>query len=363
MEIGLGVFTGEALDPGTTSQHQEIHTALAQMTLADEVGLDAVWISEHHFLPNGYVGSVLPFAAAAAMATRRLTVGISVALAPLHDPVRLAEDAAFLDQLSGGRAALGVAIGYRDVEYEGFGTTRRQRVGRTEELCEILRQSWGDGPLDFHGRHFQRSGVEVFPKPLQPGGIPLLMGGHAPKAIDRVARLADAFIMDGGTDSAVFGAAGHNRDLYDRVAGAVELYREALRRNGKDDSNPRMYLTLGGLLHPDGADAAWAALAEGYMYTRRVYGDWYGVDPADYADWYPDRMDDTEHARRRTEVVLGTPDDVLPVLERLRDIVGDGLHVMFRSKYPGVDDTTTRTSIELLGDVRARLGAPLAVTS
>jgi alkanesulfonate monooxygenase SsuD/methylene tetrahydromethanopterin reductase-like flavin-dependent oxidoreductase (luciferase family) len=355
MEIGLGVYSGECLPGEGVTPTQVIADSISQIRLAEEVGLDAAWITEHHFLPSGYVGSVLPFAAAVGAATSRITVGISVALAPIHDPVRLAEDAAFVDVLTGGRLQLGVALGYRDIEYEGFGVRRKTRVGRTEELCRILRQAWGPGEVDFEGRHFTRKGFGVYPKPVQPAGPPLLMGGHAPAAIDRAARLADAFIMDGGTDSDAFGEQGHNRGLFGRVEGAVRLYREALERNGKDPEQARFYMTLGGFLHEDGPDAAWAAVSEGYMYTRRVYGDWYGLPPETYADWYPDRMSPEEHRTRRGEILLGAPADVVPVLEKLREIAGPSLHVMFRSKYPGVPHETTCASIRLLGEVRAKL--------
>lgn len=352
MEIGLGVYTGEVLPAEGKSQTRVLHDSIAQAQLAEEVGLDAVWISEHHFLPNGYVGSVLPFAAAMGACTSRIGIGVSVALAPIHDPVRLAEDAAFVDQLTGGRFQLGVALGYRDVEYEGFQVRRRDRAGRTEELCQLLRQCWGPGPLDFDGRHFRRRGMEVHPKPARPGGIPLLMGGHAPPAIDRVARLADGFIMDGGTDSDVFGEQGHNRDLFDRVQTAVDLYRTALASHGRSTGAARFAMTIGGFLAPEGPDAAWELVADAYMYTRRVYGDWYGLPPEQYQTWYPDRMPPAEHARRRGELWLGSPDDLIPRFERLHAITGDNCHVMFRCKYPGVPDDVTRRSIRLLGKVR-----------
>ena len=355
MEIGLGAFSGECLPLEGKSHTQVLRDSIAQIQLAEQVGLDAVWITEHHFLASGYVGSVLPYAAAAAQATSTIRIGVSVALAPLYDPVRLAEDAAFVDVLSGGRHDLGVALGYRDIEYEGFQTSRRDRAGRMEELIQVVRQCWSDGPVAFEGEHFTRSGIEVFPKPAQPGGVPLLMGGHAPKALDRVARLADAFIMDGGTDSSVFGNQGHNRDLFDRVSGTLKMYKEALVRHGRSTDDVRFYMTLGGFLHDDGADAAWAALQDAYMYTRRVYGDWYGIDPAVYEGWHPERMTDEEHVQRRTEVMLGNPDELLESFERLREIVGDGLHVMFRCKYPGIDDGAMRRSIELLGELRAHL--------
>lgn len=356
MEIGLGVFSGECLPSEGKTHTRVLADSLEQMRLAEAVGLDAVWITEHHFLSSGYVGSVLPYAAAAAQATSRIRIGVSVALAPLYDPVRLAEDAAFVDVLSGGRHDLGIALGYRDVEYAGFETTRAERVGRLEELVAVLRQAWGDGPLHHEGRYFRRAGMEVFPKPVQPGGPPLLMGGHAPAALARAARLGDAFIMDGGTDSSVFGSAGQNRDLFERVAGTFAMYRDALGAQGRPVDDVRFYLTLGGFLHDDGPDAAWEALQEAYLYTRRVYGDWYGIPEATWGRWYPHLLTPDEHAQRRTEVALGAPDDLLPVMKRLRSIVGDGLHVMFRCKYPGIDDATTRRSIELLGEVRRALG-------
>jgi alkanesulfonate monooxygenase SsuD/methylene tetrahydromethanopterin reductase-like flavin-dependent oxidoreductase (luciferase family) len=355
MEIGLGVYTGECMDSEGVTPTEVLRDSVAQAQLAEQVGLDAIWISEHHFLPNGYAGSVLPFAAAMGAVTSRMGIGVSVALAPLYDPVRLAEDAAFVDVLTGGRFQLGVALGYRDVEYEGFQTTRRDRVGRTEELCQLLRQCWGPGTLDFEGRHFRRHGVGVYPKPVQHGGVPLLMGGHAPKAIDRVARLADGFIMDGGTDSDVFAEQGHNRDIFERVQTTFGMYREALARHGRRTERPRFYLTLGGFLADGGPDAAWELVQDAYMYTRRVYGDWYGLAPEEYERWYPELMPPEEHARRRTEIWLGSPDDLITGFERLRDITDDSIHVMFRCKYPGVPDGVTRRSIELLGKVRDHL--------
>lgn len=355
MEIGLGVFTGECVPEEAKLPTEVIADSIAQMQLAEEVGLDAVWISEHHFLGSGYVGSVMPYAAAAAAATSRIRIGISVALAPLYDPVRLAEDAAFVDVLSGGRHELGLGLGYRDIEYAGFGTTRRQRVGRLEETCDILRQSWGDQPVVHEGRHFQLNGMEVHPKPVQPGGVPILLGGYAPVAVERAARLGDAFIMDGGTDSKNFGAEGHNRNLYERVADTFGIYRDALVAAGRSTDHVRMYLTLGGFLHADGADAAWQVLQEAYMFTRRTYGDWYGLDPEVYGRWYPDQMTAAEHEQRRSEVFIGSPADLIDGFEQLRAIVGDGLHVMFRCKYPGIPDAETQASIRLLGEVRSAL--------
>lgn len=356
IEVGLGVFSGEwhegtGLDHGAT-----LRESIAQVVHAEAVGLDSVWVSEHHFHPARFVGSVAAYAGAMVQATSRITVGFGLALAPLHDPIRMAEDAAFLDTLSGGRFVVGLGLGYRDVEFEGFGGHRRQRVGRTEELIAICRQAWAGQAVDVAGRYYQRHGLTVSPLPHRPGGPPIMLGGHHPDAITRAAALADRFCMDAGTDSESYEqGSGRNRGLIERVESALGRYRAALAQHGKPSTDPPFSLNVGGFLHPDGPDAAWATVAEAYMLTRRVYGDWYGLAPQEYATWYPDQLTAEQVTQRRSEILLGSPDDVVPVLARVRDVVGDGLHVMFRSKYPLVDDAAMRQSIGLLAEVRQRL--------
>jgi alkanesulfonate monooxygenase SsuD/methylene tetrahydromethanopterin reductase-like flavin-dependent oxidoreductase (luciferase family) len=356
VEVGLGVFSGE-WHPGTGLDHAAtLAESIGQVAYAETVGLDSVWVSEHHFHEANFVGSLAAYSAAMIQATSRIAVGYGLAIAPLHDPVRLAEDAAFLDVLSGGRFVLGMAIGYRPVEYAGFGTRQGERVGRLEEAIAICRQAWGPGEVEHQGTHFTRRGFAVTPKPVQAGGPGIMLGGHHPNAIDRAARLGDRFCMDAGTDSESYeSGAGRNRALARRVEVTLERYREALRRHGHDDRHPAFSLNVGGFLHPDGVDAAWDTIEEAYLLTRRVYGDWYGLDPEEYGRWRPGRLSPEEVEQRKGELLLGTPDDVGGVLEEIRDLVGENFSLMFRSKYPLVDDTRTRQSIGLLAELRRRL--------
>jgi probable F420-dependent oxidoreductase len=354
VRIGLGVYTGECLPTEGISPTEVLQHDIAQAKVAEDAGLDSIWISEHHFLPNGYNPSVVAMAAAMATATERIRIGPALVLAPLWHPIRLAEDSAMVDVLSGGRYTLGVGLGYRDVEYAGIGVDRRTRGQYLEELVQIVKMAWSDQNVTFHGQVFDYDDVAVYPKPVQEGGIPMWIGGHADAAFRRAARYADGFAMDGGTDSDVFGEDGHNRDFFWRVEQMVNRYKEALAEEGKDYESQDFSLTIGGFLSENGADDAWAKVQEAYMYTRRVYGDWYGLPKDVYESWYPDRMPPEEHARRRTEIFLGTPDDLAALFRRLRDIVGENLHVMFRSKYPGVDHDTTCASIRLLGEARQR---------
>jgi alkanesulfonate monooxygenase SsuD/methylene tetrahydromethanopterin reductase-like flavin-dependent oxidoreductase (luciferase family) len=97
------------------------------------------------------------------------------------------------------------------------------------------------------------------------------------------------------------------------------------------------------------------------MLTRRTYGSWYGLPPADYADWYPSKMTSEELAARRSEIMLGTPEELAQNLRRLRSIAGERLHVMFRVKYPGVSNERVSKAIRLLGQVRDLLQSPVNV--
>jgi alkanesulfonate monooxygenase SsuD/methylene tetrahydromethanopterin reductase-like flavin-dependent oxidoreductase (luciferase family) len=352
MKIGLGVYTGELIPEEGVTATQVYLNDLEQAKLAEEVGLDSVWYSEHHFLPNGYNPSVLSMCAATAAVTSRITIGPSVVLGPLWHPVRLAEDCGMVDRLSGGRLALGVGLGYRDEEYAGFNVNRGRRVAMTEELMQILRLAWGSEPVTFEGKEWQLNNVDIHPKPVQPGGPPILFGGYIPKAVERAARYADGFIMDGGTDSKAFGKTGKNRDLFERVSEMVAFYRSALQKEGKSFEGRTFAMTIGGFVSEKSADDAWNTVKESYMLTRRVYGSWYGLPEATYSRWYPDQMTPEEIAQRRSEIWAATPDDIAARLKRLRGIVGEGLHVMFRTKYPAVDHERTSESIRLLGQIR-----------
>ena len=135
---------------------------LEQAAFVDALGYDQVWLTEHHFVDDGYLPAFVPVAAAIAARTRRVRISTDVALIPFHHPLRLAEDMAVLDLLSGGRMELGIGMGYAVHEFAAFGMPRAQRVSRTEEAIEVMRQAWSDRPVTFRGKRYTVEGVEVF---------------------------------------------------------------------------------------------------------------------------------------------------------------------------------------------------------
>src|ERR1700747_2365577 len=113
---------------------------LNQIAWGENHGFEDVWLSEHHFIEDGYLPSILPVAAAIAARTKRIRIASGVLLMPFHNPVRLAEDIAVVDVISGGRFELGVGVGFKLEEFDSFGVSFRERGLRTNQSLDIIRR-------------------------------------------------------------------------------------------------------------------------------------------------------------------------------------------------------------------------------
>src|SRR5262249_6030078 len=152
---------------------------------------------------------------AVAAHTRRLRIGTSVILLPLHHPVRVAEDVITLDLVSKGRVTVGVGIGYQPSDFRAFAVPMEDRVARFEEGIEILRRCWSGERFSFRGAHYTLEDVEVRPRPLQRPSPPLWIGASVPAAARRAGAVADGFV---GTPSTSLKAAMRLVDAYRAVA-------------------------------------------------------------------------------------------------------------------------------------------------
>lgn len=161
--------------------------------IAEEYGYDTVTIGHHHFMP-GNLSDPLTFLAAVAARTSTVRVGTGIFQLPIHNPVRVAEQVATIDQMSGGRVSLGVGMGWWPLEYEVHGSVFRERGARMEEALEILRLVWTSENTSYDGRFWSFPELTVHPRPRQRPNPPLWVAGVAPAAVDRAARLGDAWI-------------------------------------------------------------------------------------------------------------------------------------------------------------------------
>jgi alkanesulfonate monooxygenase SsuD/methylene tetrahydromethanopterin reductase-like flavin-dependent oxidoreductase (luciferase family) len=214
---------------------------LDEIRTAERLNYATVWLPEHHGSIDGFLPSPLVMAAAVAARTEHIGIGTNAVVAPLHHPLRLAEDAAVVDLVSGGRLTLTLVQGYVDRENELLGVPVRQRPSRLEEAVAICRRAWQTGRTGFAGRRWTLPDGPFTPTPGR--RIPIYLGAFGAPALDRAARIADGLLLYGGD-------------------GAVQRYgmwRDALARAGRTEHVP---VVLGTTVHVAGDDAtAWQEAA------------------------------------------------------------------------------------------------------
>lgn len=255
--VDFGLWYDFRNPPGARRPTEALYAqALEQIAAAERLGFDAVWVSEHHFCEDGYTPSPLILLAAVAARTSRLRLGTALMIPALHDPVRLAEDAASLAILSDGRFDLGVGAGYRELEFEAFGRSTRHRPSLLEESVAILRQAWSGVELDHAGRRFAPPALPVTPVPARPPRI--LVGASAEASIERAARIGDGFLSPANE---AFGA-----------------YVEAFERIGRDPAEARIAAVQFAIVDSD-PERTWARVGELAVAQLNTYIGWGSFGP------------------------------------------------------------------------------------
>lgn len=228
---------------------------LDQISWLDELGYDLIWFTEHHFVDDGYLPSWVPVAGAVAARTRRVRISTDITLLPFQHPLRLAEDLAVLDNLSGGRMEVGVGMGYAPHEFTGFGVPRSRRVSLTEEGVEVLQRAFAGGRFSYEGRRYRFEDVRVTPEPVQPGGPPIWMAAMGRPGAERAARYGLNLLPQGAP------------------AEVLEPWRAALSAAGHDPGERRV-----GIIRPwlvtDDRERDWPPVREAERYKARIYADW-----------------------------------------------------------------------------------------
>src|SRR2546425_1208641 len=167
--------------------------ALEEVTRAEELGFESVWMEEHHAVTDHYWPSPLTVLAGFATRTSRVTLGTDILVAAFYHPVRLAEDVALLDVMSNGRVTLGIAIGYKPDEFALYGVELEKRGARFEEQLRIMTGLWTDGRVSFKCRYYTLEG-RLEPPPVQRPHPPVWVGGWGELTLKRAATLADNWI-------------------------------------------------------------------------------------------------------------------------------------------------------------------------
>lgn len=327
MEIGTGLFTCQQRPDDDRSMDEIYQEMLELGRVIDDAGLASAWVSEHHFEEDGYLSGVMPSLGALASVTDDIEIGPCIALSPLYDGVRLAEDAATVDLLSNGRLTLGLAIGSNPREFDAFGVSPEERVDRLTDHVNLLCGAWSSGPLEYDAAfHDTPLDVSVTPKPAD--DIPIMLGGGAKPAVRRAARTADAWCAPSSLS-------------VDAVKKRVEDIRR-IRTEEDIEGEFTIYVLQHGFV-ADEEGKAWERMKDGYFYIHRRYAEIFSGESVD-------ELSAERRAELKEQAIYGMPDDVIADLERYRDALGDDIHFILRTYHPGIGTSAMRECIECLGE-------------
>ena len=333
ISLGYGLVTCQT-HPDRTEEWPQLYAEA--LTLAEEVeslGLDSIWVSEHHFVDDGHLPSLLPLLAAMAARTHRVTVGTALLLAPLHDAVRLAEDAAVVDLISGGRLTLGLGLGWREEEFEAFEVPMNQRVRRLIAFVEAARAAWS-GQQVSHGSARPR----VTPRPATAEGPPLWVGALVETAVRRAGRIGDGFMATEVTPG----------EFAEQVAWIREEHVAAGREGPFTFSVHLPTLSL-----PSGV--AWADAVEPLRYPGWKYDDMFADRGAAGPLRRPGPADADEMERLRATSLIGSPHEVADQIREYAAAADGTLHFIARSYLPGLGSDGRMDALRGLGEVRRLL--------
>lgn len=337
----LGIYINSQ-HPGTDDPQRKFAEMIDQVRLMRQHGFDSLWGGEHHAVPPYHYFPLLGMLQRLAGEAEGMELGTNIVLLPLHNPLEIAEIAAFLDVLSGGKFNLGVGLGYRQAEFDMFRVPIKQRVSRTVEAIEVIRRLWNEDNVTHNGRYWQLDGVTIAPKPVQRPGPPLLIGAQVEASIKRAAEIADGWCMVPSTST-------------DKMGAEIAMFHETRAASGQapTDHIVRLYEVA---CAPD-EETALKRAAPYLLAKYESYAQW-GLPGVNF-----DENDTPEQQLQKlahNRFAVGSPEQVVEALMEQHRI---GVrHLTMRVSWPGMAQEHVLESIELMGskvlpEVRRRIAA------
>jgi natural product biosynthesis luciferase-like monooxygenase protein len=216
----FGIFQ---LLPGAGRLPSDVYDHNLEMArAAEQLGFYSIWVAEHHFSEYGLVNDTLLYLTAAAAQTSRIRLGTGVVVVPLHNPIRLAENIAFVDALSRGRLDVGIGRGYQTHEFVGFDIPQAEAQARTDEIIAFAKAAWSQDQVDWDGQFFRVNGVRLVPRPVQQPHPPLWTAAVSPGTFERAGRRGERILTS------------PNFTPIEMIKDNFDTYRAALSSSGHD---------------------------------------------------------------------------------------------------------------------------------
>ena len=344
----FGLFTIVPWHESVT-QERALQEALEQIELADRLGLDEVWLGEHRFSRHGLLSGIWSFLGQVAARTKHVRIGTAVVVLPLHNPILVAEEAAMVDVLSGGRLNFGIGAGYQRQEFDGVGVDIEESRERFHEAVDVIIQAWTEDTLTFHGKYTNVEDLWVLPKPVQKPHPPLFQAvSTSPASVEFAASRQIQVIAGGPTD------------ILGQAPQVIQRWRDKMDQYGHPHAHldPPMSKAIYVAPTMEEAEQDPIGLEDFSSRILRSIGntgapigmptDKNGNVPKGYEEWANrqkdrDRRDDPGHGG--LPPLRGTPE---VVTERLKQTQAAGIdHVFGAFGFPGLPHEKVLRSIEL----------------
>ena len=316
MSFGFGLLSGQRAPDDPRSWEDVYRETITFAAHLESLGYDSVWTTEHHFVDDGYMPSLLVTSAAIAAVTDSIDIGTGVVLAPLHRPVRLAEDAATVQVISNGRLILGLGLGWSTTEFNALGVPMNKRGASMTEMLQILPKAWTGEPFSWDGDVYSIPELAVRPAPSTK--IPVIVGGGVDAAVIRAARYADGFFSNASPQ---------------RFVQQIRVANEEMERIGRDPETFRwIYYAV---MYPGPVDE----IVDSVWHQMWKYSDMEDSATRSGPIAATPPLTDDQRAKVSRRILGGSGEAIVTALDEIRSAAGVPIEWVARSHFSDISYT------------------------
>ncbi len=330
MTIRLGIYLGTSFEVGDNAMPVHLNNLIEQVRCAKANGFVSMWSAQHFLTRPLQMIQPIPLLARLLADAEGMLVGPNILVLPLLNPATVAEEAVTMDLLSGGKYVLGIGLGYRDEEFTLFNVKKSERVGRMVEAIEIIRRLWTEPMITYEGQFYTIPNMGLGLRPIRPGGPPIWIAASSDPAIERAARIGDAWLIT----------------FYPSITllkDQMKLYKDTLKDAGKPEPEdmPILKECYVSTSYKNALDECRGALQVKY----NAYASW-GQDK-----FLPEneRFNQPFEEFVKDRFLIGDAAFVRDEIQRYYEMLGVN-HFMLRMHWPGLEQDKVLRTINLLGN-------------
>jgi probable F420-dependent oxidoreductase len=337
MRFGMLVNTQDP--PGGHNIAGLYEDVLREAELAEAVGFDSVFVPEHHMMPDGYLPAPAVLLAAIATRTKRVRLGTSILQLPEWDAIHVAEEWSVLDNISQGRAILGVGLGLVEPEFRLFGKNIKDAAPLLNEQLQVIRQAWSQNQFSYSGKFHLYENVSITPRPVQKPHPPIWIGAMSEPALKRAARLGDGWISDPL----------HHINVMQAWA---DIYRKAAAAHGSRTEVVLIRDCWVADTRKEVEEVWWPGLRAMHLFYKNLGFFESGRFNTEWEPWVRTIKDEEWTFERiaPNRDIAGTPSQVIEEVERYRETVGCEYIVCYFRHPTGPDHEHTMKCIRMWGE-------------